>query len=101
MVKPRNRTIGVISILLMLGASPLSVTYSFADIEGNLEDKKGQNDSKTGNDIQKERLGAILTEKVVNGKLEVQHYALPDDITEERYAQNVILLKVKYQVGHM
>ncbi len=51
----------------MLGASPLSVTYSFADIENN----------------QKERLGVILTEEVVNGKLEVRHYALPDDITKE------------------
>ncbi len=67
MIKSHNRTIGVITILLMLGASPLSVTYSFADIENN----------------QKERLGAILTEEVVNGKLEVRHYALPDDIPKE------------------
>ena len=67
MIKSHNRTIGVIAILLMLGASPLSVTYSFADIEDN----------------QEERLGAILTEKVVNGKLQVRHYALPDDTTEE------------------
>jgi len=67
MIKSHNRTIVVIAILLMLGASPLSVTYSFADIEDN----------------QEERLGAILTEKVVNGKLQVRHYALPDDTTEE------------------
>jgi len=83
MVKSHNRTIGVIAILLMLGTSPLSVTYSFADIEDNQEDKKGQNNPKAEKNIQKERLGAILTEKVVNGKLEVRHYALPDDITEE------------------
>ena len=83
MVKSHNRTIGVIAILLMLGTSPLSVTYSFADIEDNQEDKKGQNNPKAEKNIQKERLGAILTEKVVNGKLEVRHYSLPDNITEE------------------
>jgi len=83
MVKSHNRTIGVIAILLMLGTSPLSVTYSFADIEENQEDKKGQNNPKAEKNIQKERLGAILTEKVVNGKLEVRHYSLPDNITEE------------------
>ncbi len=83
MVKPHNRTIGVITILLMLGASPLSVTYSFADTGDNQEDKKGQNDPKSEKSIKKEKQRAILTEKVVNGKLKVQHYALPDDITEE------------------
>lgn len=83
MIKSHNRTIGVITILLMLGASPLSVTYSFADTGDNQEDKKGQNDPKSEKSIKKERLKAILTEKVVNGKLKVQHYALPDDTTEE------------------
>jgi hypothetical protein len=67
MKKSHNRSIGVIAILLMLGASPLSVTYSFADSEDN----------------QEAMFGEILTEKIVNGKLEVQHYALPDDVTEE------------------
>ena len=67
MKKSHNRTIGVIAVFLMLGASPLSVTYSFADIQDN----------------QKERIGVILTEEVVNGKLQVRHYTLPDDITED------------------
>ena len=67
MKKSHNRTIGVIAVFLMLGASPLSVTYSFADIQDN----------------QKERIGVILTEEVVNGKLLVRHYTLPDDITED------------------
>jgi len=83
MVKPHNRTIGVITILLMLGASPLSVTYSFADTGDNQETKKEQNDPKSAKSIKKENPRAILTEKVVNGKLNVQHYALPDDTTEE------------------
>ncbi len=90
MVKFQNRTIGVIAILLMLGASPLSVTYSFADMEDNQEDEKGQNNPKAEN-TQKNRLGAILTEKVVNGKLEVRHYALPDDITEEDMQRTLFL----------
>ena len=76
MLKPKKRTIGAIAILMMLSASPLSVTYSFADIESNQE-------SKMENNSEKEELGLILTEKVVDGKLKVQHYALPDDATEE------------------
>ena len=80
MVKPQNRTIGVIAILLMLGASPLSVTYAFADTESNQDTK---DNSKTEQSSKKEKLRAILTEKVVNGKLEVKHYALPDDVSEE------------------
>ena len=72
MVKPQNRTIGVITVLLMLAASPISVNYSFADIE--TQDQKL---------IQKEGLGAILTEKIVDGKLQMQRYALPDDTSED------------------
>jgi len=83
MVKFQNRTIGVIAILLMLSASPLSVTYSFADIEDSQEEEKTQNNRKAEKSTQKVRLSVILTEKVVNGKLEVRHYALPDDTTEE------------------
>ena len=81
MVKSYNKTIEVIVILLMLGASPLSVTYSFADLGGFQEDEKAQNSETTAKSIQKERLGVILTEKIVDGKLEAQYYELPDDIT--------------------
>ena len=49
----------------MLAASPLSVTYAFGENDGNLEE-----------------LRAILTEKVVDGKLKVNHYALPDRLSE-------------------
>ncbi|MCJ8305592.1 MAG: hypothetical protein MJK05_00925 [Nitrosopumilus sp.] len=75
MKKSQKRSIGVIAILLMLGASPLSVTYSFADFGNYQEGKKEQQSN------QKERFGAILTEKIVDGKLKVQHYELPDDIS--------------------
>ena len=65
MVKFQIRNIEAVVILLMLAASPLSVTYAF-----------GENGSNP------EELRAILTEKVVDGKLKVNHYALPDDLSE-------------------
>jgi hypothetical protein len=74
MVKPQNRTIGVIAILLMLGASPISVRYSFAEDFGAYESKGSS---------KKEGLGVILTEKMIDGKLVVQRYALPDNTSKE------------------
>ena len=68
MVKSQIRIIGALVILLMLGASPLSVNYSFAE--------------KLENHEENSELRGILTEKVVNGKLEVRHYALPEEISE-------------------
>lgn len=64
----------------MLFSSTLSVNYSFAESEEIQEEK-----SKLENleNIKRERLWTILTEKVVNGKLEVQHYALPTNLSEE------------------
>ena len=77
MIKPRKRTIGGILVLLMLFASPLSVNYSFAESQESQEEK-----AKISKNVKKERLWAILTEKVVDGKLELQHYALSTDISE-------------------
>ncbi len=81
MVKFQNRTIEIIAILLMLSVSPLSVTYSFADLS-DYQDEKTNNPDVPKN-IQNSRLRIILTEKLVNGKLEVRHYALPDDISDD------------------
>jgi len=67
MVKFQNRTNSIIIILLMLSTSPLSITYSFADL----------------NDYENSRLRIILTEKLVNGKLVVQHFALLDDFSSD------------------
>ena len=53
----------------MLSTSPLSVTYVFADMKDEV--------------VQNREFEIILTEKIVNGRLEVQHYALPDDISNE------------------
>ena len=68
MVKSQIRIIGALVILLMLGASPLSVTYSFAENESN--------------QVENRELRVILTEKVVDGKLEVRQYALPEEFSE-------------------
>ncbi|BDQ31938.1 hypothetical protein [Nitrosopumilus zosterae] len=78
MVKIQKRTIRGIIILLMLFASPLSVNYSFAESEDSQEEKV-----KVSKTIKKDRLWAILTEKVVDGKLELQRYALPANLSEE------------------
>jgi hypothetical protein len=68
MVKSQIRIIGVFVILLMLGASPISVIYSFAENENVQEENR--------------ELKVILTEKVVDGKLEVRQYVLPEEISE-------------------
>ena len=68
MAKSQIRTIGALVILLMLCASSLSVNYSFAESEEDQEENRA--------------LRAILTEKVVNGKLEVRQYVLPEGISE-------------------
>ena len=64
MVKLKIRIIGVLAILLMLGTSPLSVN-AFAENKVNQEENR-----------------EILTEKMVDGKLKVNHYALPNDLVE-------------------
>ena len=67
MKKSHKRSFGVIAILLMLGTSPLSVTYSFADFE----------DTNSQSEL------VVLTEKVVDGKLQVQHISLPDEFSDD------------------
>jgi len=57
----------------MLGTSPLSVTYSFGE---NYQGEQGEDMQYTEKILKKGRLSTILTEKIVNGKLEVQRYAV-------------------------
>jgi hypothetical protein len=68
MIKFQIRVVGVLVILLMLGASPISVIYSFAENHSEQEENR--------------ELRVILTEKVVDGKLEVRQYVLPNEISE-------------------
>jgi len=65
MVKYQIQNFRAVAILLMLAVSPLSVTYTF-----------GENDNNP------KELRAILTEKMVDGKLKVSHYTLPDGLSE-------------------
>ena len=83
MEKFNNKTFRVVAILLMLSTGQLGVTYSNAEAEENLELKETQKDQKLTIKSQKEGLGVILTEKFVNGKLEIRQFALPEDITEK------------------
>ena len=53
----------------MLAASPLSVTYSFAENESN--------------QVENREFRAVLIEKVVDGKLEVRQYSLPEEFSED------------------
>ena len=67
MVQAQNRTIEIIVILLMLSASPLSVTYTFADLSDYLDEKDSNPD--VPKDVQNSRLRIILTEKLVEAGL--------------------------------
>ena len=69
MIKSKTKTIGALTILLMLSASHLSVNYTFAENEEN--------------QVPKAEFRTILTEKIVDGKLQVSHYTLSDDLSEE------------------
>jgi hypothetical protein len=77
MVKLQPRTIRGVIVLWMLCASPISVTYSFADIED------GQNELKILKNTENERLDGILVEKMIDGDLKVRHYALTDEFSKK------------------
>jgi len=80
MIKIQKQTIGGILVLLMLGVSPLSITYSFGEDYHDKKEKDAQKDEKF---FKKGRLSLILTEKIVDGRLEVQHYTLPEELSKE------------------
>ncbi|NQV39153.1 MAG: hypothetical protein HQ505_01200 [Nitrosopumilus sp.] len=82
MVKLKIRIIGVLVILLMLGTSPLSVN-AFAENKVNQEESR-----------------EILTEKMVDGKLKVNHYALPNDLVEEDL-QRILSMDEKMTWGYV
>jgi len=64
----------------MLASSPLSITYSFGE-DNQVENEKDT--QKIEKILKKGRLSVILTEKIVNGRLEVQHYSVPEGLSEE------------------
>lgn len=76
MKKFHNKAFGII-VLAMLATAPLSMSYSFAD--DSSESKQKITKSTKSN---QEGLRAILTEKVVDGKLQVKRFALPENLSE-------------------
>lgn len=83
----------------MLCASPISVTYSFAD-------EDGQNELKILKNTENERLDGILVEKMIDGNLKVRHYALPDEFSKRdiqkmlSFDEEISWAYVNYKVYH-
>ncbi len=83
MKKIRNDTFRVVAMLLMLSTAPLGVSYSYAEIEDNLELEEIQNDPNLPENAHLDKSRTILAEKMVNGKLEVVEIILPKDTADE------------------
>jgi hypothetical protein len=83
MKKTRNNTFRVAIMLLMLSTAPLGVSYSYAEIEENPEPEKIQSDPNLPENSHLDKVRTILTEKVINGKLEVIELILPKDTVDE------------------
>ncbi len=83
MKKFRNNTFRVVAMLLMLLTAPLGVSYSYAENEENLEFEEIQYDPMLPENSHLDGIRTFLTEKVVNGKLEVMEFVLPKDTTNE------------------
>ena len=80
MLKTHRRLSGMI-ILSMLATSSLSATYSFAESNHSQEDPSTE--IKLGENCRQSGLRTILTEKIIDGKLEVQQYEFPDIVSKE------------------
>lgn len=81
MRKFQNNTFRVVLLLLMLSTASLGVNYSHAESEENLEFKEVQYDLPESPYLEDFR--TILTERVVNGELEVMELVLPVDTTDK------------------
>lgn len=76
MIKFHNKSVLGLAILVMLSTSPMSVSYIFAESSDEFEQKIVESPKIETNK-------AIITEKVVDGKLEVKRFALPENISKE------------------
>ena len=70
-----------IVVLLMLATSSLSATYSFAEPNNTQENTSLENQEMKN--CKKGGLRTILTEKIVDGKLEIQQHTIPNLVTKE------------------
>ncbi|MBA4453547.1 MAG: hypothetical protein ACO2Y5_00425 [Nitrosopumilaceae archaeon] len=81
MRKFQNNTLRVVTLLVMLATASLGVNYSHAENEEKIEFEEIQYDLP--GDSPSDEIRTILTERVVDGKLEVMELVLPKDITDE------------------
>ncbi len=83
MVKSQNHNLkAVIGIMFMLAASPLAVTYAEAD----------EMDSGLVESIStKQRVSAILTEQIIDGKLQVKHFEISGDASSDEISQTLMI----------
>ena len=88
MQKLDRRSIGIM-VLLMLATSSLSASYSFA--EPNNTQENTTIDGKKIENCKKNGLETILTEKIVDGKLEIQQYAFPNTANKEEVRKTMQL----------
>ena len=83
MEKFKKKTIGVLGILLMLATAPLGVSYSYADTAMEIEQIENKDGEILSQSLEKDQYDAILTEELVDGKLEVKQFALPENTSKE------------------
>ncbi len=81
MRKFQDKTFRVTAILMMLSTASLGVSYSYAESEENIDFEEIQYDLPENSPSVEIR--TILTERVVNGELEVMELVLPNDTTDE------------------
>lgn len=81
MRKFQENTFRVVALLMMLSTASLGVSYSHAESEENLEFEEVQYDLTEIPDP--DDIRTILTERVVDGELEVMELVLPIDTTDE------------------
>ena len=70
---------------MMLTTAPLGVSYSYAEIEENLEYEEIPYDPKLEDYTQLDEIQVILVEKVIDGKLEEIEFILPKNTVEEDF----------------
>ena len=70
-------------MLLMLSAAPLGVSYSYAENEENNGKFETLTKPNEPSIYQNEGNLTILTEKIVDGRLETRQFSLPQDVSRE------------------
>lgn len=81
MRKFQKNTFRVVLLLMMLSTASLGVSYSYAETEENLEFEEVPYDLPEN--PYSDSIRTILTERVVNGELEVMELVLPRDTTDK------------------